>query len=92
MPIIAPNQILLMSLYFGENLPNFPSIVQFLFKEIGTFVQFYHGKSPRGRANHFRMDIRIMLDANNGRQTDFSDETLFLRKYAQLTIYRTFSI
>ena len=52
MPIIVPKQILLMSLYFGENLPNFPSIVQFLFKEIGHLHHFI-GKSPRGRANHF---------------------------------------
>ena len=31
-----------------------------------------------------------MLDANNRRQTDFSDEPLFWRKSAQLTVYCTF--
>ena len=33
------------------------------------------------------MDIRILLYANNRPETDFSDEPLFWRKSAQLTVY-----
>ena len=52
MPIIDPKQIFLMSLYFGENLPNFPSIVHFYWRKLYICTIFF-GKSPRGRANHF---------------------------------------
>ena len=36
------------------------------------------------------MDIRVLLDANNRTETDFSDEPLFWRKSAQLSVYCTF--
>ena len=36
------------------------------------------------------MDIRVLLNANNRIKTDFSDESLFLRKSAQLSVYCTF--
>ena len=36
------------------------------------------------------MDIRVLLNANNHTETDFSDEPLFWRKSAQLAIYCTF--
>ena len=36
------------------------------------------------------MDIRVFLNANNRTKTDFSDEPLFWRKSAQLTVYFTF--
>ena len=32
------------------------------------------------------MDIRVLLNANNRTETDVSDEPLFLRKSAQLSI------
>ena len=36
------------------------------------------------------MDIRGLLNSNNRTNTDFSDEPLFLRKSAQLSLYCTF--
>ena len=36
------------------------------------------------------MDIRVLLNANNRTETDVSDEPLFLRKSAQLSICCTF--
>ena len=36
------------------------------------------------------MDIRVLLNANNRTETDFSDEPLFLRKSAHLSICCTF--
>ena len=36
----SKKQILLMSLYFGENLPNFPSIVHFYLRKL-EFAPFY---------------------------------------------------
>ena len=32
------------------------------------------------------MDIRVMLYANNRTETDFADEPLFWRNYAQLAV------
>ena len=36
------------------------------------------------------MDIRVLLNANNRTETDVSDEPLFLRKSAQLSVYCPF--
>ena len=36
------------------------------------------------------MDIRVLLNANNRKETDFADEPLFWRKSAQLAVYCTF--
>ena len=36
------------------------------------------------------MDIRVLLNANNRTETDFSHEPLLWRKYAQLTVYCRF--
>ena len=36
------------------------------------------------------MDIRELLNANNRTETDFADEPVFWRKYAQLAVYCTF--
>ena len=36
------------------------------------------------------MDVRVLLNANNRINADFSDESLFLRKSAQLAVYCTF--
>ena len=52
MPIIRPKQILLLSLYFGETLPNCPSIEHFPFNEI-EYLHHFIGKSPRWRADNF---------------------------------------
>ena len=34
-----------------------------------------------------RMDIRVLLNANNRTETDFAHEHLLWRKSAQLTVY-----
>ena len=52
MQIIVAKQILLMSHYFAEIMPNWTSIVAFLFQDIVNLHHFIT-KSPRGRANHF---------------------------------------
>ena len=77
MQIIVPKQILLTSLYFGENLPNWPSIVDFYLRklEICTILSENH---QEGEQIIF-MDIRVLINANNRTKTDFSDEPLFLR-------------
>ena len=77
MQIIVPKQILLMSLYFGENLPNCPSIVDFYLRKlkICTILSENH---QEGEQIIF-MDIRVLINANNRTKTDFSDEPLFLR-------------
>ena len=36
------------------------------------------------------MDIRVLRNANNRTQTDFADEPVFWRNYAQLAVYCTF--
>ena len=88
MPIIVQKQILLTSLYFGENLPNCPSIVHFYLRklEICTILSENH---QEGEQIIF-MDIRVLLNANNRTETDFADEPLLWRKSAQLAVYCTF--
>ena len=87
MPIIVPKQIVLMSHYFGENLPNWPSIGHFYLRklDICTILSENH----EGEQIIF-MDIRGLLNSNNRTKIDFSDEPLFLRKSAQLSLYCTF--
>ena len=77
MQIIVPKQILLMSLCFEENLPNFPSIAHFYFRKLGicTVLSENH---QEGEQIIF-MDIRVLLNANNRPETDCSDEPLFWR-------------
>ena len=87
MPIIVPKQILLMSLYFGENLPNWPSIVHLPFKEIGACTSL--SEDHQEAEQILFMDIRVLLNANNHNETDFGAEHLFWRKSAQLTVYCT---
>ena len=84
MPIIVPKQMFLMSLYFSENLPNFPSIVHFYLRKlyVGTILS---GNRQEGEQIIF-MDIRELLNANNRTETDFADEPLFWRKSAQLSV------
>ena len=88
MPIIVPKQIFLMSLYFGDNLPNCPSIVHFYLRklEICTILSENH---QEGEQIIF-IDIRVLLNANNRTETDFADEPLLWRKSAQLTVYCRF--
>ena len=82
MPIIVPKQILLMSLYFGENLPNCPSIVHFYLRKlvICTILSENH---QEGEQIIF-LNIRVLLNANNRTETDFSDEPLFSRKSSSI--------
>ena len=88
MPIIVPKQILLMSLYFGENLPNWPSIVHFYLRKL-YICTIFSASHQEGEQIIF-MDIRVLLNANNRTETDFADEPLFWRKSAQLAAYCTF--
>ena len=88
MQIIVPKQILLMSLYFGENLPNWPSIVHFYLRKL-YICTILLGNS-QGKEHIIFMDIREPLNANNRTETDFADEPLFWRKSAQLAVYCTF--
>ena len=88
MPIIVQKQILLTCLYFGENLPNWPSNVHFyLWKlDICTILSENH---QEGEQIIF-MDIRVLFNANNRTKTDFADVPLLWRKSAQLTVYCRF--
>ena len=69
MPIIDPKQIFLMSLYFGENLPNFPSIVHFYWRKL-YICPIFSGNHQEGEQIIF-MDIRVHLNGNNRTKTDF---------------------
>ena len=88
MPIIVPKKILLMSLYFGENLPNWPSIVHFYLRKL--YICTILSGNSQGKEHIIFMDIREPLNANNRTETDFPDEPLFWRKSAQLAVYCTF--
>ena len=87
-PIIVPNQILLMSLYFGKNLPNWPSIVHFHLRklELCTILSENHQEEEQ----IIFMDSSVLLINNYRTQTDFADEPLFWRKLADLAVYSTF--
>ena len=58
-----------MSHYFGENLPNWPSIVHFYFRKLDvcTILSENH---LEGEQIIFT-DIRVLLNANNPTETDF---------------------
>ena len=88
MPIIDRKQIFLMSLYYGENLPNWPSIVHFYWRQlyICTIISGYHQEVEQ----IIFMDIRVFLNANNLTETGFADERVVWRKSAQLTVYCRF--
>ena len=83
MPIIEAKQISMMSLYIGENLPNWPSIVHFFLKKLDlcTILSENHQEEEQ----IIFMDIRVVLNAN-----DFAGEPLFWRKSAQLAVHCTF--
>ena len=85
MPIIEVKQILMMSLYIGENPPNCPSIVHFYLNklEICTILSENH---QEGEQIIF-MDIRGLLNANNRIETDFADEPLFWRISAKFAVF-----
>ena len=88
MPIIVPQQIFLMSPYFGENLPNWPSIVHFYLKKLD--IRNILSENHQEGEQIIFMDIRVLLNANNRTETDFADEPLLWRKSAQLTVYCRF--
>ena len=88
MQIIVPKQILLMSLYFGENLPNWPSIVHLYLRKLYLCTILLENHKEVEQI--IFVDIRVLLNANNRTETDVSDEPLFLRKSAQLSVYCTF--
>ena len=96
MPIILPKQSLLMSLYFGENLPNWPSIVHFYLRKL-YICRILSGNHQEGEQVIF-MDIRALLYANNRTKINFSDKPLFWRKSAQfvrllyISILRKFEV
>ena len=76
MPIIAQKQIFLMNLYFGENLPNWPSIVHFYLRKL-YICTILSGNHQEGEQIIF-MDIRVILYANNRTETYIYDVPLFL--------------
>ena len=88
MQIIVPKQILLMSLYFGENLHNWPSIVHFYLSKL-CVCTIFSASHQEGEQIIF-MDIRVLLNANNRTETNFANEPLLWRKSAQLAVYCTF--
>ena len=77
MPIIVQKQILLTNLYFGENLPNWPSIEHFYLSKLDICTIL--SKNHQGGVQIIFTDIRVLINANNRIKTDFSDEPLFLR-------------
>ena len=85
MQIIVQKQMFLTSLYFGENLPNWPSIVHFYLRKL--YICTILSRNHQEGEQIIFMDIRILLYTNNRTETDFSDESLFWRKSAQLTVY-----
>ena len=82
MRIIEAKQILMMSLYIGENPPNWPSIAHLYLRkfDICTILSENH---QEGEQIIF-MDMRGLLNANNRNETDFADEPLFRKISAQL--------
>ena len=91
-PLNANNRtetIFLMCLYFGENLPNWLSIVHFYLRKL-AFAPFYREITKREREQIIFMDIRVLLNANNRTETNFANEPLLWRKSAQLAVYSTF--
>ena len=85
MQIIVHKQIFLTSLYFGENRAQLPSIVHFYLRKL--YISTLLSRNHQEGEQIIFMDIRILLYANNRTETDFSDEPLFWRKSAQLTVY-----
>ena len=75
----------LTSLYFGKIMPNWPSIVHFYLRKL--YICTILSRNHQEGEQIIFMDIRILLYANNRNETDFSDEPLFWRKSAQLTVY-----
>ena len=76
MQIIVNKQILLTSLYFGENLPNWTSIVHFYLRKL-YICTILSGNHQEGEQIIF-MDIRVLLYADNRTETYFSVVPLFL--------------
>ena len=69
-------------------MPNWPSIVHFYLRKL--YLCTILSRNRQEGEQVIFMDIRILLDANYRTETDFSDEPLFWRKSAQLTVYCTF--
>ena len=88
MQIIVREQILLMSLYFAENLPNCPSIAHFYLRKL-EFAPIL-SENYKDVEQIIFMDIRVHLNANDRTETDFADEPLVSRKSAQLAVYWSF--
>ena len=88
MPIIVKKQILLTNFYFGENLPNSPSVVDFNLRKlkICTILSENHQEGVQ----IIFIDIRVLLNTNNRSETDFADVPLVWRKSAQFSVYCTF--
>ena len=65
-------------------MPNWPSIVHFYLRKLGICT--ISSENHQEGEQIIFMDIRVVFDANNRTSTDFSDEPLFWRKSAQLSI------
>ena len=77
-----------MIIYFGENLPNWPSIVHFYLKELD--ICNILSENYKEGEHILLLDIRVLLITNIRTQPDFADEPLFWRKSADLAVYCTF--
>ena len=86
--ITVQKQMFLTSLYFGEIMPNWSSVVHFYLRKL--YICTILSRNRQEGEQIIFMDMRILLDANNRTETDFSDEPLFWRKSAQLIVYCTF--
>ena len=68
-------QILLMSLYFGENPPNCRSIVHFSLRKL--YVCTILSENHKDVEQIIFMVVRVLLNANNRTKTDVSDDSLY---------------
>ena len=75
MPIIVQKQMFLMSLYFGENLPNWRSIVHFSLRKLDVCTIL--SENHKDVEQIIFMDVRVLLNANNRTKTDVSDDSLY---------------
>ena len=75
MQITVQKQMFLTSLYFGEIMPNWPSIVHFYLRKL--YLCTILSRNHQEGEQIIFMDIRILLYANNRNETDFSEEPLF---------------
>ena len=88
MPIIVQKQIFLMIAFIFEKIFPFGRL-SYIRVLLNANNRILSENRQEGEQIIF-IDIRVLLNANNRTETDVSDEPLFLRKSAQLSVYCTF--